>query len=225
AGRESSHCARLAVPRTTARHSGAQADQRHVCIAASLVCQCDALEGRTDERCRCHDPPPFRGRRRLGENAPDQRIDRGGQWLVPGSQTQGAWLRALLHHAYRAVPDRRKARLLQHQPACLSTHLKFKRAEERSRGRMWTASYRTLTRKTSLPSWTIRITSCLRARFCRKKNSGSSPSIFRNSLGKKTRRAWNVLQRVDFGLSAMCISKPERETPAAFPIRWRAGRG
>ena len=116
------------VQGAVARDPGAQTDQRRARHAHALVHLRHALEGRTDERGRRHGASPPRRHRRLGANAPDQRIPRSPQWPVPGRQAPRPRLRTLLHHQGRDLPDRRQARLQFDQPSCWATHLKFNRA-------------------------------------------------------------------------------------------------
>ncbi len=53
-----------------------------------------------------HDPNPSGGDRGLGPDPSDQRLPRSPQRAVPGSQTQGAWLPAAVHHSYRGLAGR-----------------------------------------------------------------------------------------------------------------------
>ncbi len=98
------HRAGMAVPRTIARDSRPQTDQRRTHPTSAMVHERAALQGRADEGGRPHDPQPSRRHHRLGANAPDQRLPGSDQRIVPSGQTQSAWLRSVLHHSYRHLP-------------------------------------------------------------------------------------------------------------------------
>ncbi|MEX3606159.1 MAG: hypothetical protein VB142_07275 [Burkholderia sp.] len=94
-----------------------------------MVHERHALEGRSDEGRRPHDPQSCRrASRRLNPDAADQRLPGSHQRTLPGRQAKGARIHQPHDHTHRAVPDRRQVRLLEDQPTCRLTHSNFKRA-------------------------------------------------------------------------------------------------
>ena len=70
------HCASVALSRAIARHSRSQADQCRIRHAEAVVHQCPALQGRSHEGRRHHDPRSLRRHYRLDPDPPDQWLHR-----------------------------------------------------------------------------------------------------------------------------------------------------
>jgi hypothetical protein len=119
--RYQTHRPRLALPRRLARHPRPQADQRRRRHAQVLTQWCTnvlrskvAPMKKVARMIRRH----FDGivAWTLDPNPSDQWLHRGPQRPLPGRQTQSPRLHPLCHHAHRALPHRRQARLHPPQP-------------------------------------------------------------------------------------------------------------